>query len=186
MSDDKIAGAPAPAQEPAPAAEPAPAPAPVAAAPVQLELEPPPAPPVEKAKAAPDTPKPDPAVDGLRAELAEELERTRNAREAVEAISKRTIDRSRIEYLRKMGVSSALTDEHLLTLLPDVDPGTASGAQTLQAWRDGNSALFAKQEQGTVVTAKLIEKLKSSTHGTFGPEFHRAQMRATFGADDGR
>ena len=187
---DKIAGAPSPDATPEPAAAPAPEPTPD---PVQLQLttpvpvvatpEPAPAP---KPAPAPQKAAADDSVDKLRAELSAELERSKSAREAVEAISQRTVDRSRIEYLRKMGVSSTLSDEHLLTLAPGVDPDTTSGAQALQTWRDANSALFAHVEEGATVTAKLVEKFKTSTHGTFGPEFHRAQMQATFGGDDGR
>jgi len=190
---DKIAGAPAEvAATPEPAAAPAPPAAapPAPAAPIQLELTPPPAPPAPVAAPEPAKPeapaKADPGVAALKADLEAELERTRSAREAVEAISQRTVDRSRVEYLRKMGVSNTLSDEHLLTLAPGVDPDTTSGAQALQTWRDANSALFAHVEEGATVTAKLVEKFKTSTHGTFGPEFHRAQMQATFGGDDGR
>lgn len=198
MSDDKIAGAPAastapepvpdapkttpPASE-APAVKTAPA-APVAAqsAPLQMSL-------AEAVSNAQPTPAPEPPPAGsdeiaaLKAELAAELERTRAAREAVEAISDRTSERNRLAYLRKMGAMSALSDEHLMALAPQVDPDTSDGAAALQAWRDSNAALFNTQQGGATVSAKLVEGFKSSAHGTFGADFHRAQMRAVFGGE---
>ena len=198
MSDEKIAGAPA-AIAPEPAAEvptatlsasATPVPQPVAAMParqqnepIQLSLAeavtaaaPEPAPPAPAAAAGGD-------LDALRAELAAELERTKSAREAVEAISTRTADRNRIAYLRKMGASDTLSDEHLMTLAPHVDPDTSEGAAALQSWRDQNAALFKVQQGGAMVSAKMVEQFKSSAHGTFGADFHRAQMRATFGGE---
>ncbi len=122
-------------------------------------------------------------MGALRAELAAELERTRSAREAVEAISTRAEQRARVDYLRRMGASDSLSDEHLLTLAPDADPSTPGGSQALQAWRDDNGALFAVQAEGATQTEQVSARMKSSAHGTFGAEFHRAQMRATFGGE---
>ena len=195
MSDAKIAGAPAPHAEPTPAAEAPPAPqsasevpapqlaAPAPAAPtpepVQLSLAdavkavPPPAPPTE----------PVDEIGALRAELAAELERTKAAREAVEAISDRSSERNRLSYLRQMGAMPALSDEHLMALAPQVDPDTSDGAAALQAWRESNDALFTTQHGGSTVSAKLVDSLRTSAHGTFGADFHRAQMRATFGGE---
>jgi len=143
---------------------------------VQLTAEPPPVP-------VAASPADDDGMGALRAELSAELERTRSAREAVEAISARAAQRARVDYLRKMGASASLSDSHLLTLAPDADPGTADGAQALQAWRDGNGGLFATQTEGATQTAQMNEQMKSSQHGTFGADFHRAQMRATFGGE---
>jgi hypothetical protein len=137
---------------------------------------------VQKA-APPSAPESDPEIAALKAELAAELERTRSAREAVEAISGRTSERNRLAYLRKMGAMGALSDDHLMALAPQVDPDTSDGAAALQAWRDSNAALFNTQQGGATVSAKMVEGFKSSAHGTFGPEFHRAQMRAVFGGE---
>ena len=198
MSDEKIAGAPAPqaappeppAPQPAATQQAAPAPPPptqpatpplaTTPAPVQLDLV--------EAQPTPEPPPPPQATAGeglgdLRAELAAELERTKSAREAVEAISTRAEQRSRVDYLRQMGASASLSDEHLLTLAPAADPTTSDGAQSLQAWRDANGALFEVPTQGATQTAQISERLKSSAHGTFGVDFHRAQMRATFGGE---
>jgi len=146
---------------------------------VQLSLAdavkavPPPAPPTE----------PVDEIGALRAELAAELERTKAAREAVEAISDRSSERNRLSYLRQMGAMPALSDEHLMALAPQVDPDTSDGAAALQAWRESNDALFTTQHGGSTVSAKLVDSLRTSAHGTFGADFHRAQMRATFGGE---
>ena len=201
MSDDKIAGAPTPPIEPEPASvaptatpsaseaqggQPAPAmPAGHQSAPMQLSL-------ADAVKAAqpalpdpvaPAPAEPDSEIATLRAELAAELERTKAAREAVEAISARTSERNRLAYLRQMGATDSLSDAHLMTLAPQVDPDTSDGAAALQAWRDANGALFNVQQGGATVTAKLVEGFKNSEHGTFGADFHRAQMRAVFGGE---
>ncbi len=202
MSEDKIAGAPAASSAPepvsdapktTPTASEAPAhqlapPTPSAAqsAPVQMTLAESvraAQPEVKPAPAPAEAPEPDPEVAALKAELAAELERTKAAREAVEAISDRTSERNRLSYLRKMGALSALSDEHLMALAPQVDPETSDGAAALQSWRDSNAALFNTQQGGATVSAKLVESFKSSPGGTFGPEFHRAQMRAVFGGE---
>ena len=85
-----------------------------------------------------DAPVAEPAgeIDALRAELAAELERTKAARQAVEAITDRASETSRLSYLRKMGAIGSLSDAHLMTLAPEVDPSTSDGAAALQAWRD--------------------------------------------------
>ena len=195
MSDEpKIAGAPAaqlaPEPQPAPAVEAPPevrvatlppvfAPAQAAAALAAVEASEVPAPP----QSVPAAPAPDSGVEALRAEVSEELEKARTARHALEAVQQRQVDKSRIAYLRQMGASPALSDEHLMTLAPAVDPGSTDGAAALQAWQQSNAALFDKQQQGATVTASIVEQFKASTHGTFGADFHQKQMRATFGGE---
>ena len=192
MSDEpKIAGAPAghdpAAVAPAPVVEVAhAAPALAAAAPPPPQLAPLPVqvatPPTVAQKPAPE-PDAGQDVDALRAEVAAELVKARTAREALEAVQQRQQDESRIAYLRQMGASEALTDQHLLTLAPSVDSGSADGAAALQAWQQSNAALFSKPQEGATVTAKLVERFATSQHGTFGAEFHAKQMRATFGGE---
>ena len=194
MSDaPKIAGAPTNAPPPEPAAAPALPPVAVAAAPHTITPPAPVAAPVVQATAPPVAPpvaaKPAPTatgddgVDGLRAELAAELEKARAAREALEAVSQAQSDKARVEYLRKMGANDALSDQHLLTLSPSADPSTSDGAEALQGWQASNPALFTRAPEGQTIATDPIETWKSSPFGTFGPEFHRAQMRATFGGE---
>jgi hypothetical protein len=193
--ESKIAGAPSghvpPAPEqPAPAApavEVAPAPpvvvpsAPPAPQPIPAAAQPPAAPAAAPEPAA--EAKPVSEVDALRAEVEAELQKARTAREALEAVQQRQQDKARIAYLRQMGASEALTDEHLLTLAPAVDSSSADGAAALQAWQQSNAALFSKPQEGATTTAKLVERFATSKHGTFGADFHAKQMRATFGGE---
>jgi len=194
MSDEqKIAGAPSghvPAEPEAPSV-----PEPVQAAPPQpapvIPAPAPPAPPVMPSMAepvkAPEVAQAAPAqadeVQALRAQVEAELEKARAAREALEAVQQRQVDKARVNYLRQMGASDALSDEHLLTLAPVADPSSADGAAALQAWQQNNAALFNVRQEGTTTTAKIVEQLKTSAHGTWGPEFHKKQMRATFGGE---
>lgn len=66
--------------------------------------------------------------DPIAAQLAEYVER-----------DKRT---HRLETIRRMGVTSNLSDEQVLLLAPQVDAKDPAGVAALEAWRQANATLF--------------------------------------------
>ena len=194
MSEEaKIAGAPVAHEAPAP---PAPEPpktdtAPPPSPPVMLEPLPvqasPPSPPAPAQQTAdqpgrlgapstapaPEPPKQKPEPDKHLAAMREELEQAKRVRAELQEMRDRSLAATRLAYLRRAGATAALTDENLMALAPVVDVETDEGKAAIEAWRQANAGLFAApQLSGKQRTASMVEGLKSSKNGVFGPRLH--------------
>ena len=128
-----------------------------------------------------------PEAAEISARLKEELEAASRAREALEAREARAASRERLGYLRKMGAIGSLSDENLLALAPEADPGTQDGRETLHAWTEANGGLFKQRSPtGAEVQASVIERLPSSQGGTFGAALHQSVIDSVFGSGSKR
>ncbi len=121
-------------------------------------------------------------LDEIEARMGREVEAMREARVELQTRARQERDRSRLAYLRDVGATDTLRDDHLLSLAPDFDPTTADGRVELDRWREANATLFqARGMTGVQVADKVISNVPSSRHGTFGARLAKKIATETFG-----
>ena len=125
--------------------------------------------------AGPPKATPPPTEDGqghLEAMRAE-LEEARKVRAQLQGMAEREASKARLSYLRRTGAVEALSDDNLMALAPVVDVETDEGRAEIEKWRAANAGLFiTAQLSGKQETASMVEGLKSSKNGVFGPRLH--------------
>jgi len=92
----------------------------------------------------------------MRAQMAAELEATKAARAAVENIADMDRQGRLLSNLRKRGAVGMLSDTHLMTIAPTVDPDTAEGQAALEAFQTANPTLFVAAALSQRQTAESI------------------------------
>jgi len=92
----------------------------------------------------------------MRAEMAAELERATAARQAVEKIADMDRQGRLLSNLRRRGAVGMLSDAHLMTIAPSVDPDTAEGQAALEKFQSANPTLFVAAAMSQPQTAESI------------------------------
>lgn len=117
------------------------------------------------------------AMDKMRLELEAELIAVRSARDEMEKQSARVRDRTRLDFLRQRGALDQLSDEHLLTLTPDVDAASSEGRAVLDNFASQNPSIFLVRDTHKVSIPTLVEALPSSKMGVFGSDTAREMLK---------
>ena len=75
----------------------------------------------------------------LHDEMQAEIKALREARKELEEVRTAERTKAKLDYLRSVGAMDVLTDAHLLSLAPDIDPTTPDGRASW-AWARGPRA----------------------------------------------
>jgi len=115
-------------------------------------------------------PEPAPKVEAPKSkDLDRVITEMKDERDRLRALADKQISRERLLYLREIGARDGMADADLLMLAPQVDPTTAEGRASLDAWREKSSVYFDNRDPHTTVNVEEIAKgYKASNHGTFG------------------
>lgn len=97
-----------------------------------------------------------------RTKRIDELERIAKERlDAIDARLSKTVERSRLSMLRKLGADpDRVSDEDLLVLAPKVDPDEPAGFEALKKFRDSRKGLFRSAEVGP--QERLVDLTKAA------------------------
>lgn len=148
-----------------PAATPPPIPTPEAEPVVEVELV--------EAGTSRTSPEPEQAAEAdAKKDRAETVEKKKpEERDRYAELVDRMLKKERLGYLKRLGINTDLmSDEHILTLAPQVDVETPEGKTAIDSWRAQNERLFVQREATEFDIEALTANVKGSTHGTFGKD----------------
>jgi hypothetical protein len=134
-------------------------------------------------------PPPVPEVAPVVAEVVVEEVKPKGSKAQVEKdryamLVERALKKERLSYLKNLGINTGLiSDEHILTLSPDVDVETPEGKVAIDEWRvkPENEKLFTKRETSEVDIDSLVMDYKPTAHNTFPKELMIATLKRVIG-----
>ena len=98
-------------------------------------------------------------------------EKTPEERDRYAELVDRMLKKERLGYLKRLGINTDLmSDEHILTLAPQVDVETPEGKSAIDQWRAANERLFVQRQATEIDIDALTDGMKGSRHGTFGKD----------------